>query len=141
LFFDEARFGTHAKISYGWFKKGKRTPVKVKIGYKAFYVYGAISAKTGSNYSISFPNVNTESMNEFLKNSFEKLFLSKKLQSLWTEPVSTDQKILKFLKTWISFFASLLSGVESGGTILEISETKCSAQQIIPNTRVTLLSL
>jgi hypothetical protein len=31
LFFDEARFGTHTKIGYGWFKKGKRTPVKVKI--------------------------------------------------------------------------------------------------------------
>jgi transposase len=67
LFFDEARFGTHTKIGYGWFPKGKRTPVKVKIGYKAFYVYGAISAKTGSNYSVSFPNVNTETMNEFLK--------------------------------------------------------------------------
>ncbi|MDR0677167.1 MAG: transposase [Holosporaceae bacterium] len=67
LFFDEARFGTHTKIGYGWFKKGKRTSIKVKIGYKAFYVYGAISAKTGSNYSASFSNVNTESMNEFLK--------------------------------------------------------------------------
>jgi transposase len=67
LFFDEARFGTHTKIGYGWFPKGKRTPVKVKIGYKAFYVYGAVSAKTGSNYSAGFPNVNTETMNEFLK--------------------------------------------------------------------------
>jgi hypothetical protein len=67
LFFDEARFGTHTKIGYGWFPKGKRTPVKVKIGYKAFYVYGAVSAKTGSNYSASFPNVNTESMNEYFK--------------------------------------------------------------------------
>jgi transposase len=67
LFFDEARFGTHTKIGYGWFPKGERTSVKIKIGYKAFYVYGAISAKTGSNYSASFPNVNTETMNEFLK--------------------------------------------------------------------------
>ncbi|MDR1236314.1 MAG: transposase [Holosporaceae bacterium] len=31
------------------------------------YVYGAVSAKTGSNYSASFPNVNTECMNDFLK--------------------------------------------------------------------------
>jgi hypothetical protein len=65
MFFDEARFGTHTKIGYGWFPKGKRTPVKV--GYKAFYVYGAVPAKTGSNYCVSFPNVNTETMNEFLK--------------------------------------------------------------------------
>ena len=67
LFFDEARFGTHTKIGYGWFPKGKRTPVKVKIGYKAFYVYGAVSAKNGSNFSVSFPNVNTENMNAFLE--------------------------------------------------------------------------
>jgi transposase len=71
LFFDEARFGTHTKIGYGWFKKGKRTPVKVKIGYKAFYVYSAVSAKTGSNFSASFPCVNTECMNAFLKNLAE----------------------------------------------------------------------
>jgi transposase len=67
LFFDEARFGTHTKIGYGWFPKGKRTPIKVKIGYKAFYVYGAVSAKNGSNFSVSFSSVNTECMNEFLK--------------------------------------------------------------------------
>jgi hypothetical protein len=42
---------------------------------QAFYVYGAVSAKTGSNYSASFPNVNTETMNEFLK------MLSKNYQS------------------------------------------------------------
>jgi transposase len=60
LFFDEARFGTHTKIGYGWFRKGMRTPIKVKIGYKAFYVYGAI-------YSASFPRVNTECMNAFLQ--------------------------------------------------------------------------
>jgi transposase len=67
LFFDEARFGNHTKIGYGWFRKGERTPVKMKIGYKAFYVYGAVSAKTGSNFSASFPAVNTECMNVFLK--------------------------------------------------------------------------
>jgi transposase len=39
----------------------------VKIGYKAFYVYGAVSAKTGSNYSASFSKANTECMNDFLK--------------------------------------------------------------------------
>jgi transposase len=67
LFFDEARFGTHTKIGYGWFKKGERTPVKVKIGYKALYVYGAISARNGSHFSASFGSVNTECMNAFLK--------------------------------------------------------------------------
>ncbi len=36
FFFDEPRFGTHSKIGHGWFKKGIRTQVKVKLGRKIF---------------------------------------------------------------------------------------------------------
>ncbi len=36
FFFDESRFGTHSKIGHGWFKKGIRTQVKVKLGRKIF---------------------------------------------------------------------------------------------------------
>ncbi|MDR1236310.1 MAG: IS630 family transposase [Holosporaceae bacterium] len=103
LFFDEARFGTHTKIGYGWFPKGERTPVKMKIGYKAFYVYGAVSAKTGSNYSASFPNVNTECMNDFLKR-LSKHYQEKKIAIImdgagWhrSEDLETPENIDIFL--------------------------------------------
>lgn len=41
FFFDESRFGTHSKIGHGWFKKGIRTQVKVKLGRQNFYLYSA----------------------------------------------------------------------------------------------------
>ena len=37
LFFDESRFGTHSRIGHGWFKKGTRPRVKIKLGYNNFY--------------------------------------------------------------------------------------------------------
>jgi transposase len=67
FFFDEARFGTHSRIGHGWFKTGQRTPVKKKLGFKNFYIYTAASPKTGSDFSILAPNVNTEWMNTFLQ--------------------------------------------------------------------------
>ncbi|GHT92573.1 hypothetical protein FACS1894122_06590 [Alphaproteobacteria bacterium] len=73
LFSDEARFGTRTKIGHGWFKKGVRTLGKVNIGYKAFYVYTAIDAKTGSNFSTGFPHVDTATMNIFLQ-EFSKIY-------------------------------------------------------------------
>jgi transposase len=42
FFFDEARFGTHLKIGHGWFQKGIRTTVKIKLGFENFYVYSAV---------------------------------------------------------------------------------------------------
>lgn len=38
LFADEARFGTHSKLGHGWFTKGSRTPVPVKLGYISIYM-------------------------------------------------------------------------------------------------------
>lgn len=55
LFFDEARFGTHSKLGHGWYPKGSRTAVKVKLGYKNFYVYGAANPWTGRNFSFYYP--------------------------------------------------------------------------------------
>ena len=59
FFFDESRFGTHSKLGYGWFKKGSRTQVKVKLGYKNFYVYSAVSPRDGETISIIAPKVNS----------------------------------------------------------------------------------
>jgi transposase len=66
-FFDESRFGTHSKIGHGWFKTGIRTPVKIKLGYKNFYLYSATNPKTGKEFSLLLPNVNIDCMNVFLE--------------------------------------------------------------------------
>jgi transposase len=66
FFFDEARFGTHSKLGHGWFRKGERTPVKVKLGFKNFYVYSAVDVRTGNDFSLILPKVNTKMMNDYL---------------------------------------------------------------------------
>ena len=38
----------------------------MKLGYKSFYLYSAVDAKDGSNFSLIMPSVNTEGMNVFL---------------------------------------------------------------------------
>jgi transposase len=65
-FFDEARFGTHSNLGHGWFPKGTRTAVKVKLGFKNFYVYSAVHISSGKDFSLILPKVNTINMNEFL---------------------------------------------------------------------------
>lgn len=67
FFFDESRFGTHSNIGHGWFKKGQRSGVAVKLGFQNFYVYSAVSPNTGTDYTILLPYVNTDSMNLFLQ--------------------------------------------------------------------------
>ena len=66
FFFDESRFGTHSKIGYGWFKKGSRTSIPCRLGFKSFYSYSAVSPKSGDDFSLLMPVVDTEAMNVFL---------------------------------------------------------------------------
>ena len=70
-FFDEARFGTHSKIGHGWFTKGSRAPVKVKLGFKSFYLYSAVNSRSGEGFTLMLPHVNTECMNVFLSKMTE----------------------------------------------------------------------
>lgn len=65
-FFDESRFGTHSKLGYGWFKRGSRTNVPIKLGFENFYVYSAVNPITGNDFTLIAPNVNTTCMNMFL---------------------------------------------------------------------------
>lgn len=65
-FFDESRFGTHSKIGHGWFHKGERTSVKMKLGFENFYVYSAIHVINGNEFSLIMPKLNTHCMNIFL---------------------------------------------------------------------------
>ena len=66
-FFDESRFGTHSKIGHGWFKKGVRSSIKVKLGFQNFYVYSAVDIMSGKDFSLIVPKVNTPLMNVFLE--------------------------------------------------------------------------
>jgi transposase len=64
---DEARFGTHSKIGHGWFPTGERSVVKVKLGFKNSYIYGAIEPKSGEFFSLLMPKANSDNMNIFLQ--------------------------------------------------------------------------
>jgi transposase len=46
---------------------GKPLQVKVKQAYQNFYVYGSVEPKTGENFSLFLPWVNTEMMNLYLE--------------------------------------------------------------------------
>jgi Winged helix-turn helix/DDE superfamily endonuclease len=67
FFFDESRFGTHSIVGHGWFKKGSRTQVKVKLGRENFYLYSAVNPRNGENFSLFAQNVNTDCINIFLE--------------------------------------------------------------------------
>jgi transposase len=73
FFFDESRFGTHSKIGHGWFKKGTRTPVNVKLGFENFYVYSAVNPKTGEDFTLFFSNANSDCLNAYLEKLNEYL--------------------------------------------------------------------
>lgn len=47
--------------------------MKVKLGFKNFYLYSAISPKTGKDFSLVLPLVNTDCMNVFLEEFSKEL--------------------------------------------------------------------
>lgn len=55
------------KIGHGWFKKGIRTQVEIKLGRQNFYLYSAVNPRNGESSSLFAPNVNTDCMNIFLE--------------------------------------------------------------------------
>ena len=66
FFFDESRFGTHSKVGHGWFVKGSRSPVNIKLGFQNFYLYSAVEPRSGDSCSFVLPYVDTKCMNLFL---------------------------------------------------------------------------
>jgi len=66
LYFDESRFGTKTKTALGWFKKGSRTQVKVKLGFKNFYLYSSANSANGKHFTLLMTNVDTACMNVYL---------------------------------------------------------------------------
>ena len=73
MYFDESRFGTHSKMGRSWHKKGQRTQVKMKLGFKNFYLYSAVMPKNGKNFTLLMPSVNTDCMNVFLEELSEEI--------------------------------------------------------------------
>lgn len=67
LFFDESRFGTKTKTGLGWFLKGSRTKIKIKLGFKNFYLYSSVNPQNGTHFTLLMPNVDTDCMNVFLE--------------------------------------------------------------------------
>jgi len=77
-FFDESRFGTHSNVGHAWYPTGIRTAIDIKLGYENFYLYSAVNPKTGEEFSLILPKVNTSCMNIFLE-QFSQSYKSKKI--------------------------------------------------------------
>ena len=48
-------------------EKGKRTGVKVKLGFQNFYIYSAVNPISGDSFTLKLPYVDTVCMNVFLE--------------------------------------------------------------------------
>jgi len=100
-FFDESRFGTHSKQGLGWFKKGTRTAIRSKLGYKSFYVYSATSHISGRDFTLILPSVNKEAMQVYIA-EFAKSITGKAIivmdQAGWHKGITTPSNIeIRFL--------------------------------------------
>ena len=77
-FFDESRFGTHSNVGHAWYPTGTRTAIDIKLGYENFYLYSAVNPRTGEEFTLILPKVNTLCMNIFLE-QFSKAYQNKKI--------------------------------------------------------------
>lgn len=118
-FFDESRFGTHSKIGHGWFKTGIRTPVKVKLGYKNFYLYSAANPKTGKHFTLLLPNVNIDCMNIFLK-EFSKVNKNSKIVMIMDGAGWHQSDKLKIPRHIRDYTATIFSRGKSNRKILAV---------------------
>jgi transposase len=78
MFFDEGRFGLMSSLKRLWSEKGKSCEVKVKQGYKNFYVYTSVDIRNGESFSLLLPEVNTKMMNLYLE-ELSKEYKDKKI--------------------------------------------------------------
>jgi transposase len=78
FFFDEGRFGLQSTVMRIWAEKGKPLEIKVKQGYKNFYIYSSVCPHNGDSFSLFMPEVNTDMMNVYLKELI-KTFPNKRL--------------------------------------------------------------
>ena len=57
---------TNLKLSLACYQKG-RTPVKVILEFKNFYLYSSVNPASGKSFNLLMPNVDTICMNVFLE--------------------------------------------------------------------------
>ena len=104
FFFDEGRFGLQSTVMRLWAEKGKPLDIKVKQGYKNFYIYSAVCPLTGDCFSLFMPEVNTEMMHIYLT-ELNKAFPDKEIilimdHASWHKSdtlLKFDKLIIKFL--------------------------------------------
>ena len=60
-------------MGHGWFPKGQRETVPTKLGFQNFYLYTALSPKSGEDQTLILPKVNAQCMNIFLEFFSERL--------------------------------------------------------------------
>ena len=105
FFFDESRFGTHSKIGRAWFKKGSRTRITHKLGFKSFYLYTAAST-TGDTFTLIANTVDKTTMQIFL-DEFAKTLSSKVIFVMdnagWHKSLQIPdlEKFWAIMKRWI----------------------------------------
>lgn len=78
FFFDEGRFGLKSTLTRMWARRGTYVTIKIKDGYKSFYVYSAVSPLSGKDFSLFLPEVSTEMMNIYLR-EMSKMYSDKKI--------------------------------------------------------------
>ena len=66
-FMDEARFGQQGTITAVWAKTGSRPRAVRQTRYDWVYLYAAVEPAGGESAALLAPNVNTGTMNAFLK--------------------------------------------------------------------------
>ena len=64
---DEARFGQQGTITDVWARTGSRPRAVRQTRYEWVYLYAAVEAATGESAALLAPNVNTGTMNAFLR--------------------------------------------------------------------------
>lgn len=64
---DEARFGQQGTLTRTWARKGSRPTAVKQTRYEWVYLYAAVEPATGASVALQAPQVNTGTMNVFLK--------------------------------------------------------------------------
>jgi transposase len=64
---DEARFGQQGTVTDVWAKRGSRPRAVRQTRYEWCYLYAAVEPATGESAALIAPNVDTGTMNAFLK--------------------------------------------------------------------------
>lgn len=67
FFMDEARFGQQGTITEVWAPRGSRPRAVRQTRYEWVYLYAAVEPATGESAALVAPNVDTGTMNQFLK--------------------------------------------------------------------------